>query len=127
MTENETAKEIVDSALWIHKSLGPGLLEKVYQKLLVAELTERGINIEEEVSIPFEYRGLKFDEGLRVDLVVEDKVIVELKSVESIAPVHLKQLKTYLVLSNKKLGLLINFGANYIKDGIKRVVNGLPD
>ena len=125
MTENEIAKEIVDASFHIHTTLGPGLLESVYQRVLEFELAERGLHVESEVGIAFVYKGISFDEGFRADLVVEDSVLVELKSVEKLAPVHKKQLLTYLRLTNKKLGLLINFGAPLIKDGIERIVNRL--
>ena len=127
MTENEIAREIVDAAFKVHTTLGPGLLESVYETVLSYELEKRGLNIVRQKPAPVVYESVKIDEGYRVDLIVADKVIVELKSVEIVAPVHKKQLLTYLRLMDKKLGLLINFGTARIKDGISRVVNGLQD
>ena len=125
MTENETAEIVVDTAYHIHRRLGPGLLESVYEVILAYALSSRGLNAERQVPVPIVFDGMKFDEGFKADLIVEDKVIVELKSVEKIAPVHKKQLLTYLRLADKRLGLLINFGASLIKDGIFRVANRL--
>ena len=125
ITENEIAREIVDAALILHKRLGPGLLETVYEVVLAHELKKRGLKVQRQMVIPIEYEGIKFDEGFRADLMVAGKVIVELKSVETVLPVHKKQVLTYLRLSDKKLGLLINFGAVLIKDGISRIVNNL--
>jgi len=127
MTENETAKIIVDAAYKVHSTVGPGLLESVYEVILARELENRGLAVVRQHPVRIVYENLVFDEGFRVDLIVEDCVIVELKSVESTVPVHKKQLLTYLRLTNKRLGLLINFGVPLIKDGISRVVNGLPD
>ena len=127
MTENQIAKEIVDAAYKIHTTLGPGLLESVYEAVMVHDLKNRNLNVERQKPIPVVYEDVRLDEGFRADLLVEDKVIVELKSVETIAPVHKKQLLTYLRLADKRLGLLINFGVAKIKDGITRVVNGLPE
>ncbi|MDL1980907.1 MAG: GxxExxY protein [Deltaproteobacteria bacterium] len=125
MTENEIAKKIVDAAYHIHKKLGPGLLESVYETVLAYELKKRGLNVKRQVPVAIVYDNIKFDEGFRADLIAEDKVIVELKSVEKVSPVHKKQLLTYLRLADKRLGLLINFGSELIRDGISRVVNGL--
>ena len=127
MTENEIAKIIVDVAFKIHTQYGPGLLESAYQALMVYELRKRGLLVEAEKPIPLHHEGIVIDVAYRADLIVEDKVIVELKSVEEVAKVHKKQLKTYLKLADKRLGLLINFGAELIKDGISRVANGMPD
>ena len=113
MTENEIAKIIVDSTFHVHKRLGPGLLESVYEIVLAHELKKRGLKVERQVTIPIEYDGLKFQEGFRADIVVEEKIIVELKSVENIQPVHKKQLLTYLRLADMRLGLLINFGSAF--------------
>jgi GxxExxY protein len=126
-SENEIAREIVDAAFHIHKALGPGLLETVYEVVLARDLEKRGLSIVRQKPVPIVFGDLKFDEGFRADLIVEDKVIVELKSVEQIAPVHKKQLLTYLRLADKRLGLLINFGSAVIKDGISRIVNGLEE
>ena len=125
MTENDIAKIIVDAAFQIHKRLGPGLLESVYEVVLAHELKKRGLRVKRQVPVAIVYDDIKFDEGFRADLIIEDKVIVELKSVENIVPVHKKQLLAYLRLSDKRLGLLINFGSELIRDGISRVVNGL--
>lgn len=125
MTENEIAKIIVDTAFQIHKRLGPGLLETVYEVILAYALNKRGLKVERQVPVAIVFDGLRFDEGFRADLIVEDKVIVELKSVEKVIPVHKKQLLTYLRLADKRLGLLINFGSELIRDGISRVVNKL--
>jgi GxxExxY protein len=127
MTENEIAKQVVDAAYHIHKQLGPGLLESVYEVILAHELKKRGLKTARQVAIPIIYDSLTFEEGFRADIIVEDKVILELKSVESISRVHKKQLLTYLRLADKRLGLLINFGEELIRDGISRVVNGLSD
>ncbi len=125
MTENEIAKIIVDAAFQIHKRLGPGLLEPVYEVVLAHELKKRGLRVKRQVPVAIVYDDIKFDEGFRADLTVEEKVIVELKSVEKVTPVHKKQLLTYLRLADKRLGLLINFGSELIRDGISRVVNNL--
>jgi GxxExxY protein len=127
MTENEIAREIVDAALKIHKALGPGLLETVYEIVLAYELKKRHLRVERQRAIPIAYEELQFDEGFRADLMVEDKVIVELKSVETVLPKHKKQLLTYLRLNDKRLGLLINFDEALIKDGITRIVNRLQE
>ena len=127
MDENEIAKKIVHAAYQIHRKLGPGPLESVYETILAFELEKGGIKVERQVPVTIVYEGLKFNEGFRADLIVEDKVIVELKSVETVIPVHKKQLLTYLHLADKRLGLLINFGSAMIRDGVSRVVNGLKD
>jgi len=125
MTENEIAKIVVDAAFQIHKGMGPGLLESVYEVVLAHALKKRGLKVERQVPVEIIFDGMKFTEGFRADLIVEGKVIVELKSVEKVIPVHKKQLLTYLRLADKKLGLLINFGSELIRDGISRVVNRL--
>ena len=127
MTENEIAKIIVDAALRIHKTLGPGLLESVYEAVLNYELRKRGLGVAQQVAFPLLYEGVKLDLGFRVDLLVGNKVIIEIKSVEALAPVHRKQLETYLRLTDLRLGLLINFNVELIRDGIQRVVNRLAD
>jgi GxxExxY protein len=127
MTENDIAREIVDAAFRIHTSLGPGLLESVYDAVLAYELARRGLRTVRQQPIPVIYDNVRIDTGFRADLIVEDKVIVEVKSVEILAPVHKKQLLTYLRLADKRLGLLINFHVALIKDGITRIVNGLED
>jgi GxxExxY protein len=116
---------VVDAAVSVHTKLGPGLLESVYARILAHELGKRGLSVESEVPVPVVYDGLKFEEGFRADLIVENSIVVELKSVETLAPVHAKQLLTYLKLLNFRLGLLLNFGAPLLKDGIKRIANGL--
>ena len=126
-TENEIATDVLDAAFKVHSSLGPGLLESVYEAVLAYELVKREITARRQVPIPIRYEELSFEEGFRADLLVGEKVIVELKSVAAIAPVHAKQVLTQLRLSGHRLGLLINFGEIHLKDGIKRVVNGLPD
>lgn len=125
--ENETAREIVDAAFHIHKALGPGLLETVYEVVPARELEKRGLRAVRQQPVAIVFGDLKFEEGFRADLIVADKVIVELKSVEQLAPVHKKQLLTYLRLADKRLGLLINFGSAVIKDDISRIVNGLSE
>ena len=125
MTENEIAKIIVDVAYHVHKKLGPGLFESVYEIILAYELKKRGLKVGRQVPVAIVYDEIKFNEGFRADLIVEDKVIVELKSVEKVSPVHKKQLLTYLRLADKRLGLLINFGSELIRNGISRIVNGL--
>ena len=127
LTENAIAKEIVAAAFRMHTRLGPGLLESVYQTVLAYELGRRGLRTVSQQPIPVVYENVRIDTGFRADLVVEEKVIVEIKSVESLAPVHKKQLLTYLRLADKRLGLLINFHVALIKDGITRIVNGLED
>jgi len=127
MTENEIAKIIVDAAFKVHVALGPGLLESVYQRALAYELQKRKLKVIIEDPISVVYDGVNLGEGFRADIIVGDKVIIELKSVETIAKVHKKQLLTYLRLADKGLGLLINFGAPLIKHGITRVVNGLQE
>jgi GxxExxY protein len=127
MTENAIAKEIVDAAFHIHMALGPGLLESVYDAVLAYELGRRGLRTVRQQPIPVIYEAIRIDTGFRADLIVEDKVIVEVKSVEILAPVHKKQLLTYLRLADKRLGLLINFHVALIKDGITRIVNGLEE
>ena len=127
MNENEIAKIIVDAAFQVHKRLGPGLLESVYEIVLGYELKKRGLKVERQVPVAIAYDDIKFDEGFRTDLIVEEKVILELKSVEKVGLVHKKQLLTYLRLADKKLGLLINFGSELIRNGISRIVNGLKE
>ena len=125
MTENELSKIIVDCAFKVHNSLGPGLLETVYQAALAYELKQRGLKISIERGIPAVYEDVKLDLGFRADIIVEDKVIIEIKSIDALAPIHGKIHLTYLRLSDLRLGLLINFNVELIKDGIRRVVNNL--
>lgn len=124
MNENDIGKMIVDAAVRLHMDLGLGLLESVYEVLLAHHLQQAGLRVRRQVAIPIEFDGIQFDEGFRADLVVEDKVIVELKSVENVNPAHKKQVLTYLKLSGLKLGYLLNFGAAVMKDGIYRIING---
>jgi GxxExxY protein len=125
MTENEEAKQTVDVAFKIHTTFGPGLLESVYETIMAYELQKRGLRVVRQLAIPVVYESIRMDLGFRADLIIESKVVIEIKSVEAIAPVHKKQLLTYLRLTDKRLGLLINFNVELIKDGITRVVNGL--
>ena len=127
MNENKIAKEVVDAAVKVHTKLGPGLLESVYEAVLARELERRGPRVERQVPIPIEYEALRFDEGFRADIIVDGKVILELKSVEQLAKVHHKRLFTYLKLADRRLGLLLNFGADLMKEGIKRIANGMED
>ncbi len=125
MTENEIAAGIVQCSINVHRILGPGLLESTYKDCLRFELVQKGMLVENEKALPLIYKGEKLESGYRVDLLVESKVIVELKAVETLNPIYFAQLLTYLKLSDRKLGLLINFNECLIKDGIKRVVNNL--
>src|SRR5437588_2350099 len=125
MTEDAVAKEIVDVAFHMHTVLGPGLFESVYEAILASELQKRGLRLVRQQLIPVVYEGTRFEMGFRADIVVEDQVIIEVKSIAEIAPLHKKQLLNYLRLSDKRLGLLINFNVGLIKDGITRVVNRL--
>ncbi len=127
MHENEIAKIIVDCSYKVHKEFGPGLLENVYQAALAYELTKRGLKVDTERGIPVEYDGGRLNVGFRADIVVENKAIIECKSVDALAPIHWKILLTYLRLSDMRLGLLINFNVELIKDGIRRVVNNLKE
>lgn len=127
MTENQIAKIIVDVAYNIHVKLGPGLLESTYETLMCYEFGKRGLRYTQQQVLPLIYEGVIIEEALRTDIIVENKVIIEIKSVEQLAKVHYKQLLTYLRVADKKLGLLVNFGDKLIKDGIKRIANGLED
>jgi GxxExxY protein len=124
MRINEISGIIVDAAFKIHTALGPGLLESVYETILHRELINRGLKVRRQVPVPIRYEDLTFDEGFRADLIVEDCIVVEIKSVENLAPVHSKQTLTYCRLLDYRLGLLVNFGGALIKDGIKRIING---
>ena len=126
-SENEIGKEVVDAAIAVHRELGPGLLESVYEAILADELSSRGFSVSQQVPIPVVYKNRKFEEGFRADLIVNDLVIIELKSIDSLRAVHKKQLLTYLKLSRKKLGFLLNFGEVVMKSGIVRIANGLPE
>ncbi len=124
MNENEIGDIVVATAIRLHQDLGPGLLESVYEAVLAKLLKDRGLDVQRQVPIPFEYEGMRFEEGFRADILVENKVILELKSVEILNNAHKKQILTYLKLSGKKLGYLLNFGGALMKDGIVRSING---
>ena len=124
MNENEISRIVVDCAIRLHRDLGPGLFESVYEVLLAYELKNAGLEVKRQVAIPIEYKGIVFDEGFRADIIIENKVILELKSLEAVAKVHKKQVLTYLRLTELKLGLLLNFGESLMKDGISRIING---
>ena len=125
MTENELLRIVFDCALKVHQSLGPGLLESAYEECLFYELRKIGLNVEKQKPLPLIYEEVKLDVGYRIDIIVENKLIIEIKSVEALNDVHFAQLLTYLKLTNCKLGLLINFNVSLIKNGVKRVVNNL--
>ena len=127
MTHNEIAEKILDAAMYIHRKLGPGLLESVYLEILHYELRKMGLKVQKELPLPVVWESIKLDIGFRADLLVEDKVIIELKSVERTAPVHKKQVLTYLRVADKRLGLLLNFGEALLRGGIHRIVNGLDE
>ena len=127
MNENELSRIIVNSCFKIHNEIGAGLFESVYEEILCFELDKNGLLFERQKEVPVIYENVKMDIGFRADIIVENKVILEIKSVETLAPVHYKQLLTYLKLTDLKLGLLVNFNVNLIKDGIKRVVNNLKE
>jgi len=124
MNENDIGTIIVDTAYNLHTKLGPGLLESVYEIILTKQLTKKGLFVQRQVSVPIKFEGEYFNEGFRLDLLVNGKVIIELKSVEKITGAHKKQLLTYLKLTNTKLGLILNFGEEIMKTGIHRVING---
>jgi GxxExxY protein len=123
--ENELATILVDIFYQVHKTLGPGLLESVYEEAICFELTQNGISFDRQKGIPVNYKTVKLELGFRADIIIENCLIVEIKSIDTLAPVHFKQLITYLRLTGMKLGLLVNFNSSLIKDGIKRVVNNL--
>ncbi|MCX6959419.1 MAG: GxxExxY protein [Verrucomicrobia bacterium] len=127
MKENEIGTRVIEAAITVHRELGPGLLESVYEVVLARELQDLGLNVERQVPVPITYKGVRFDEGFRADLIVENKVLLELKSVERMMPAHKKQVQTYLKLTGLKLGYLLNFGEDVLKSGITRCVNGLED
>ena len=127
MTEKEIGSVVLSAAIQIHRELGPGLLESVYEAILGKVLRQEGLQVERQVKIPIFYQGCLFDEGFRADMLVEKKVLLELKSVEKVMPVHKKQVLTYLKLSRLRLGYLLNFGEVMLKNGIIRVVNNLPE
>lgn len=125
MNENELSYKIIGAALDLHKTLGPGLLESVYETALAHDLADLGLDVKKQISLPFLYKDIKMDAGFRIDLLINDKVIIEIKSVDILAPVHFAQTLTYLKLSNLKLALLINFNVKTLKEGIHRIVNNL--
>jgi GxxExxY protein len=127
MTENQIGTIIVEAAIAVHRELGPGLLESVYEIIMAYELSQRGLSVKRQVPIPIRYKEMTFDEAFRADLLVEEKVVVELKSIEQINQAHKKQLLTYLRLTGCKLGYLLNFGEALMKRGITRTVNGMDD
>lgn len=127
MHENDVAKIIVDVCFQIHTKLGPGLLEVVYEEIMFHELTKRGLKVGKQVPISVHWDSVTIDQGFRADLIVEDLVIVEIKSVEKLAPVHGKQLLTYLRLADKRLGILVNFSGFFLKSNIRRIANNLPE
>ncbi|CAN5562727.1 GxxExxY protein [soil metagenome] len=125
MTENEIGTRVIEAAIYVHRELGPGLLETVYEVILARELSDRGLAVNRQLPIPIVFKGVRFDEGYRADIVVADRVLLELKSIERVLPVHKKQVQTYLRLTGLKLGYLLNFGEEVLKSGITRCVNGL--
>jgi len=127
MTENEISYKIIGAAIELHKAIGPGLLESVYENALAYDLRQLGLQVLQQVPMPFVYKEVKQDVGYRIDLLVENKVIVEIKSIEQLVPVHFSRTLTYLRLSGLHLALLINFNTNILKDGIHRIVNKLPE
>ena len=124
MTENEISKIVFESALKVHKALGPGLLESAYEECLFYELKKSNLKVEKQKALPLIYEEVKLDVGYRIDLLIENKFIIEVKSVEALTDVHLAQLLTYLRLSDCRLGLLINFNVKLLKEGVRRVING---
>jgi len=125
MTENQIAKILIEIAFKLHRELGSGLLESVYERLIFHELSKQDLNVEKQVPVNIHYDGQVFENAFRADLIIDNKVIVEVKSIESLNNAHKKQLLTYLRLTDMKLGLLLNFGAALLKDGIVRIVNNL--
>ena len=125
MTENELSRIVFDCALKVHQTLGPGLLESAYEECLFYELKKYGLDVQKQKALPLVYEEVKLDVGYRIDIIIENKLIIEVKSVEALNDVHFAQLLTYLKLTNCKLGLLINFNVTLIKNGIKRIANNL--
>jgi GxxExxY protein len=123
MTENEISKKVLGCAIEVHKQLGPGLLESAYQECLYYELREKGLKVRKEVPMSITYKEVKLDHGYRIDLLVEEKIVIEIKTVEALNDVHTAQVLTYLKLGNYKLGLLLNFHVSVLKNGIKRIIN----
>ncbi len=127
MTENEIGTIVIDAAITVHRELGPGLLETVYEIVLVRELQNRGLTVDRQVPVSIQYKNIRFEEGFRADIIISGKVILELKSVERVTAAHKKQVQTYLRLTGCKLGYLLNFGEALMKSGITRCVNGLEE
>ena len=127
MKENEITNKIIQTSIEIHKNLGPGLLESVYEKCLQRDLQELGLHVVSQLGVPLQYKDQNFEIGYRLDLLVENKIIIEIKSIENLAPVHFSQLLTYLKLMDKRVGLLINFNSKYLKEGLHRLVNNYQD
>ena len=127
MKENEIGTKVLEAAIQVHRELGPGPLETVYEVTLVRELSDLGMSAQRQVEVPIIYKNIRFEEGFRADIIVENAVLLELKSVERVAPTHKKQVQTYLKLTGLKLGYLLNFGEAVLKNGITRCVNGLTD
>ncbi len=127
MNENQIGTTLLEAAIQIHRELGPGLLETVYEAVLARELSQRGFAVERQVPVPIIYKGIQFEEAFRADIIVNHKVLLELKSVERVVPAHKKQVQTYLRLTGLKLGYLLNFGEGVLKSGITRCVNGLEE
>jgi GxxExxY protein len=127
MTENEIGTIVIDAAIAVHRELGPGLLETVYEIVLAKELQNRGLTVDRQVPVSIQYKSIRFEEGFRADIIISGKVILELKSVERVTPAHKKQIQTYLRLTGCKLGYLLNFGEALMKSGITRCVNGLEE
>jgi len=127
MKENEIGTKVIEAAIQIHRELGPGLLETVYEVILARELSDSGLEVERQVPVPIIFKGIRFDEGFRADIIVENKVLLELKSVGRVVPAHKKQVQTYLRLTGLKLRYLLNFGKTILKTGITRCVNGLEE
>ncbi|SNS66742.1 GxxExxY protein [Belliella buryatensis] len=125
MTENEISKEIINSCYTIHSELGPGLYENIYENILAYELSNKGFDVKRQKPIPVIWQGMIFENSFKADLIIENKVLIELKSIEALSKVHYKQVITYLKLTNIKLGLLINFNESLLRDGVKRIVFGL--
>ena len=124
MSENEISSKIIGAAIEVHKQLGPGLLESTYETCLTYELKQMGLDVKQQQALPVVYKEVKLDAGYRIDLLIENKVIIEIKSVEALADIHTAQLLTYLKLKDLKLGLLINFNSVRVVDGLKRILNG---
>ena len=125
MNENEIGTKVLEAAITVHRELGPGLLESVYEVTLARELSDLGLNVERQFQVPIIYKNISFEEGFRADIIVENQVLLELKSVETVTQAHKKKVQTYLKLTGLKLGYLLNFGESVLKNGITRCVNGL--